>query len=161
MSKHHKTAGVAYETLNVGDQIYKLRPLKVGVYAEMEAYVLSQRIDPLQAASEAISKIPPQYHQAIWDAAMKAVMASRTVSAQEMAAFGNSPRGIAWMLWKLMEQDHPEINSVETAIELMERIGPERAQEIQRKIQIASGESDAEKSFGQAEETKDTAPAGP
>lgn len=161
MSKHHKTAGVSYETLAVGDQVYKLRPLKVGIYAEMESYVLSQRIDPLQAAGESIAKIPAQYHQAVWDAAMKAAMSSRVVSAEEMSAFGNSPRGIAWMLWKLLEQDHPEFNSVERAIELMERIGPERAQEIQMKVNIASGEADAGKSSGQTEaEVMEAAPAG-
>lgn len=152
MSKHHKTAGVSFETLQVGAKSYTLRPLKVGSFAEMEAYVLSQRVDPIAAAAQSIPNIPSQYHQAIWDAAMKAAIGSRTCSAAEMSDFGNSPRGIAWMLWKLLEQDHPEIDSVDAAILLMEKIGPERAQELQMKINLASGEADAGKSSGQTDQ---------
>jgi hypothetical protein len=157
MSKQHKTAGVSYETLTVDGKTYKLRPLKVGVYGEMESYVLSLRADPLRAAGEAVAKLPAQYHAAIWEAAMKVVMAHRVVTNEEMAAFERSLKGIAWMLWKCLEQDQPEIGTPEKAFEIVMAAGAERAEEIQRKLHVASGQADLGKSSGQAEATT-TAP---
>jgi len=163
MHKIQRTAGVSFETLTVAGKTYKLRPLEVGTaYAEMEAHVFSLRGDPLAAAGEAVAKLPANLHGVIWDAAFKAVMNNRTVSLEEISAFENSVRGRAWKLWKCVEKDHPEIDTLDKALELLTQIGPERALEVDLKLKVASGEADLGKSFGRTGEAEtEAAPVGP
>jgi hypothetical protein len=148
MHKIQRTAGKSFETIEIGGKRYTLRPLTVGVYSEMEAFVASRRVDPLEAAGKAVLKLPAAMHAGVWDAAMRAVMANRNVTTQEMSDFENSMRGYAWKLWQCVKQDHPEIDSIEKAIELLEQAGPTRAVEIDAKLRVASGEADLGKSSG-------------
>lgn len=165
-SKQHRTAGVDYTEIEIGGKTYTIRPLKVGVYAEMESYIASQRGDPLAEAAEACERVPEKHHQAIWDAAMRQAVERRTVSAQEAAEFENSIRGLGWKLWKCLEQDHPEINGVDAAIELITKAGTEHLERIARSVELGSGEADLGKSSGQPPKdpvtgTKEAPPAGP
>lgn len=148
MQKIQRTSGQSFETIEIDGKKYTLRPLKVGVYGEMEAFVMAQRGDPLAAAGKAVERLPSSQHAAVWDAAMRAVMANRNVTTQEMSDFENSIRGYAWKLWKCLEQDHPEIDSIEKALELLEQIGPARAAEVDAKLRLATGEADMGKSSG-------------
>ncbi len=154
MSKHHRTAGKDYETFTVGDKTYTLRPLTVGTYAELESYVRSRRPDPLALAADAAAKVPPSQQPAMWDAAFRIATAGRTVSAEEMMAFETSPMGIAWKFWQLVKRDHPEIDSAEKAMALLEQIGREKSTELIMKMQIASGEEDVKNSDGLAAEAE-------
>lgn len=148
MQKIQRTSGQSYELIEIEGKQYKLRPLKVGVYGEMEAFVLAQRGDPLAAAGQAVQHLPAAMHAAVWDAAMRAVMANRNVTTQEMSDFENSIRGYAWKLWKCLEQDHPEVDSLDKALALLEKIGPARAAEVDAKLRVATGEADMGKSSG-------------
>jgi hypothetical protein len=152
MRKIQRTTGKSFETIEIDGKPYTLRPLTVGVYGEMEAFVMSLRGDPLAAAGQAVKNLPAEQHSAVWDAAMRAVMANRCVSTAEMASFENSVRGYAWKLWKCVEKDHPEIDTIDKALELLERIGPQRAAEVDAKLRVASGEADLGKSSGPAPE---------
>ena len=148
-SKQHRTAGVDYVELDIDGGKYKLRPLTLGLYAEMESYIVAQRGDPLAEAARACDRVPEKYHMAIWDAAMRQAVQGRTVTAEEAATFENSIRGLAWKLWKCLERDHPEIDSVDAALKLLTRLGPQRIEEVDRKVKLASGEADLGKSSGQ------------
>lgn len=153
MQKVQRTAGKSFETLTVGGKTYTLRPLKVGAYAELEAYVMSQRVDLVAATGAAITKIPQSMHAAVWDACMRNVLASRNVTAQEVQAFEQSVRGYAWKLWQCVKEDHPEIDSIDKAMELLVEAGPQRAEEIDLKLRLASGEADLGKLSGQTPAT--------
>jgi hypothetical protein len=128
------------QTIIIDGQTYTLRPLK-RAYLAMEEFILSNRIDPMDAAVAAVLKAPAAMHSAIWDAAMRAVLTSRRVaSIREMADFEHSMRGYAWKLWQCVKQDHTEIDSIEKAIELLEKFGPERASEVDDKLrQLTEG----------------------
>ena len=160
MSKHHRTAGVDFRQVTIGDETYTLRPLTVGIYAEMESYVVSRRPDPLAVASEAVKSLPPSQHDAVWKAAMNQAVNARIVTADESAAFENSVDGLAWKVWQCLKQDHPEIDSVKAATELLIKAGDAHFEEIARATEIASGEADIKKSSGQAEAAAEAAPAG-
>lgn len=161
MSNHQRTAGVDFRIVEIGGQKYTLRPLTVGVYASMESYIANQRPDPLAIASKAVAKLPASQHAAIWEAAMKAAMNARTVTAEEAAAFENSVDGLAWKIWQCLKSDHPEIKDVATARDLLFAAGEERFEELARAAEIASGEADLKKSTGPAAEVVDAGPAGP
>lgn len=161
MSKHHRTAGTDYKVITIGGKEYTLRPLAIGVYAEMESYIISQKPDPLEIASEAVAKLPSSRHEAIWKAAMSQAVNARTVTSEEMAAFEDTVNGLAWKIWQCVRQDHPEINSVKAARALLMQAGEEhRFEELSRVAEIASGESDLKKSSGQAEAIEKADPAG-
>lgn len=154
MSKHHRTAGVDRRTVTILGKQYTLRPLTVGVYAQMEAYIISCRPDPLAVASEAVGKLPASQHDAVWRAAMNQAVAARVVTAEAAAEFENSVNGLAWKLWQCMREDNPEINSMEAARDLLIKAGEEHFEYLARSTELASGEADLKKSSGQVEETE-------
>ena len=127
----------------------------------MEAYVVSRRPDPLAIASDAVKRLPPQNHDAIWKAAMSAAITARTVAPAEMSDFENSVDGLCWKVWQSLKQDHPAIDSVDAAKELILRAGEAgEFEKLSRTVEIASGEADLGKSSGQAEVKEIADPAG-
>lgn len=159
--KQHRTAGTDFRKIKIDDEEYTLRPLKVGVYAEMESYIVSLRTDPIAEAAKAVDSVPAQHHAAIWAAAMKQATSGKTVTAAEAADFENSIHGLAWKFWRCIEADHPEIDSVQKAIELLTLAGAERLEEIARSVELGSGEADLGNSPGrEPTEDPEAAPAG-
>jgi hypothetical protein len=144
MAKHHRTAAASYQTLTIDETVFTLRPLTLGTYAEMESFIIERRGDPLREAAASIEcgEIPQKHHSAIWDAAMRQAMAGRNVSAHEVADFENSVTGVAWKLWKCVQADHPEIDSVEKALLLIDSAGEHRFEEILRAVQLGTGEAE-------------------
>lgn len=151
MSKQQRTAGVDYKNVTIAGKQYKIRPLTIGAYAQMEAFIISQRPDPLAIASEAVRKLPPSQHDAVWKAAMNQAVAARTVTEQEAAAFENSVDGLAWKLWQCMAENHPEIDGIEAAKALLIEAGQQHFDRLARSVELASGEADLKKSSGQVE----------
>ncbi len=107
MDGHARLSGKLHKTIAIGGKSITLsKPTLVGVYAEMEAFVISRKRDPLVLAVEACKTAPPAHHAAIWEAAMKTASAARIATAEEMAAFERSPWGIAFKLWKCLDDRH-------------------------------------------------------
>ena len=157
----HETAGTTFSTIAIGGKQYTLRPFTVGVYAAMEAYIVSRRTDPFVGAVRACKVAPPEQHAAIWDAATRAFQQSQTVTAEEMRNFENSLEGIAWKFWRCIMKDHPDINSTAKAMELIEIAGAERLAEIQARVYAGSGEASLKNSAGQTEAKEVTEAAPP
>lgn len=126
----NQTADQTAQAIVVNGKQYTLRPVRF-TYRQMEEFVVSRRTDPIDAAVKATAKAPASQHTAIWDAAMRAVISQRkTATVQEMTDFESSILGFAWKLWQCVRVDHPEVDSIERALELLEEIGPERAAEV-------------------------------
>ncbi len=159
MSKHYRTAGADSRQITILGKPYTMRPLTIGVYADMEAFIISRRPDPLAIASEAVKRLPAAQHESIWRAAMNQAVAARTVTAEEASAFENSVDGLAWKVWQCLKQDHPEIDSMDAARQLLIAAGESHFEQIARATEIASGEADLKKSSGQAVEEQ-AVPAG-
>lgn len=160
MTKHYRTAGLDYRVVEINGRPFKLRPLTLGVYAELEAYIISQRPDPLAIAGEAVKKLPANQHDAVWKAAMAHAVTARTVTSEQAAAFEDSVDGLAWKLWQCLKADQPEFDSLESVRALMIQAGEAKFEELARAAEIASGEADLKKSSGQAEAETVTAPVG-
>lgn len=151
MSRHHRTAGVSHKTVEINGVKYKLRPITVGAYAEMEAFIVSRRPDPLDIASAAVARLPKSQHDAIWRVAMDRAITARTVTQEDAEAFENSVDGLSWKLWQCLKDNHPEINSLDAARDLLIAAGEDNFQKLAMSVQVASGEADLGKSTGQAE----------
>lgn len=128
------------QTIIIDGKPYKLRPLKAA-YRDMEAYVIASRPDPVAVAAEAVTKVPAALHPAIWDTAFRALMQqTNIVTIQEMANFENSIPGYAWKFWQCVKQDQPEIDSLDKAISLLERLGAAGTAELDEKLRTLAGE---------------------
>ena len=162
MSKQHRTAGKEYNDLPINGKTYRFRPLKVGIYAEMENYIISQRGDPIVAASQSIEQnsIDPKYHPGIWQAAMKEAVANKVVTAEQAATFENSVRGLAWKLWMSVRQDHPEIATADDALHLIEEAGEQGFEAIAATVEVGTGEAVLGNSSGREPTQEKTDPAG-
>ena len=157
MSKHQRTAGVDYRENTINGKTYRYRPLTVGIYASMESFIVSKRPDPLAIAAESVKRLPPNYHDAVWKAAMHEAVTARTVTAPEMAAFENSVDGLAWKLWQCLKDNHPEIDSIDAAKQILIDAGDAHFEQLARTVEIATGEADIKKSSGQAEKDEEIA----
>jgi len=151
MSKQQRTAGEDYKTVLIAGKEYKIRPLTLGVYAQMEAFIVSQRPDPLVIASESIKKLPVTQHDAVWRAAMNQALSARTVTTEQATDFENSVDGLAWKLWQCLKENHPEIDGIESAKQLLIQAGQDHFELLARSVEIGSGEADLGKSSGQVE----------
>lgn len=145
--------------MDIGGTKYKLRPLTVGAYADLEAYIASLRPDPLEAAAKAVENpsIPAKHHATIWETAMREASSVRIVTAREIAEFESDINGLAWSLWQSLKADHPEIDSVESAKALLIKAGVKNLERIARTLEMSSGEADLKKSTGQAVEAEKAA----
>ena len=144
-NKIQRTAGTDFEEITIEGETYKMSPLKYVVYGEMEAYVCSLRTCPIEAVANSPARLTKVQQQAAFDAAIRAATFAKIVPATEMANFEKSVTGIAYKLWKSLEPNHPEIDSVDKAAFLLTIAGAERLEEIKAKLFVASGESSLKK----------------
>lgn len=77
--------------------------------------------------------------------------APRFVSFEEEARFDASLHGIGWRLWRALRGNHPEIDSVQAALNLIHELGPGRFQEVISKLDVAEEKELLGKSGGSKE----------
>lgn len=143
MKGQQQSAGESFDTMDIGGKEYTLRPLTIGQYGQMEAYLVSKRDDPISVVGKAAAKLPKSQRAELWDAAVRAATMRKIVSASDMALFESSLEGIAWKLWQCVKADHPEVRSVEDAAKLMLAFGKDRYDELKARLNVASGEAAA------------------
>jgi hypothetical protein len=151
MDGHARLSGKIHKDLLINGKTYTLsRPALVGVYAEMEAFLVSRKSDPIVLAVEACRLAPAAMHATIWEAAMKTGSSARIATAEEMAAFEASPWGIAFKLWKCLDKKHEqEFPTPESAMKLLEEIG-DNLPELTATLAVVSGEADLGNSSGRS-----------
>lgn len=154
MQGHARTSGMSFQTITVGGKLYKLRPFRMSAYAEIEAYILSLREDPITLAAQAAAQAPESQHAVIWETAFKLASKSRTVSREELAQFDNTLMGLACRVWICLKEDHAdEFPRPEDVLPWMERIAREKGEdatkaELQAKVSVASQQADLGNSSG-------------
>ena len=122
-SSPSRVAGKVYKDVTIAGKTFRIsRPKMVGIYAEIEAFILSRKEDPLVLAVRACKKAPESQHAAIWKAAMEAAEVAKNVTPAEMKAFEGSRWAPAFFLWKSLDKrHHDEVPDVEAAMALLEK----------------------------------------
>ncbi len=157
-----RSSGRQFQKLTIGGKKYTLRAPSVGrLIADMEAYVVSLRQNPLSLAVEAIRRLPvdltalerARFEAAIWKAAEAASVRTGAISVDEMNEFTSSPRGLAYQLHTCLEADHgKEVTTVDQALSLIETYveaeGQDGLMAMRMMILGATGEGDAKNSSG-------------
>lgn len=158
---HARTTGALYRDVRVGGKTYRCRPFNFGVYPEMEAFIVSERQDPLIAATLACQSAPPSLHETIWKVAMERACKARTATSQEIQDFETSLLGIAFKFWVCVRQDHPEIKDPRQIItDIFANLTDADMRLLETEVFVASGEADLGNSTGHPEVSPPTSPAG-
>lgn len=97
--------------LEVAGSTWRITPWRMRRYGEMEQYIISCR-----------GAGGPTCNYATLD---------------EVAQFERSPHGSAWLIWKCLEPEHPEINSIEAAYDWMEAAGSSYFEAVMQVIGMA------------------------
>lgn len=82
----------------------------------------------------------------------KEAMAPRFVSFDDETKFDNSLHGIGWRLWRALRANHPEIDSVQAALNLIHDLGTHRFAEVVAKLDLSDEKDLLGKSSGSTDE---------
>jgi hypothetical protein len=148
MDGQARVAGQIYKDVEIGGKTYRLsKPNLVGIYGEVEAWIVSKKTDPLVLAARACKTTPASMHPVIWEAAMKTGSAARIASQDELNLFWNSRWSNAFMFMKALDDKHrQEIPDIETAMNIVEGIVD--VDELLMQLSVVSGEADVKNSSG-------------
>jgi hypothetical protein len=144
-----RTSGRIYKDVEIGGKKFRIgEPQKVGIVAEMEAFILSRRLDPIVFAIRACKSAPATMHAAIWQGATAA--ATRGLATpEEWAAFESSLWKSAFMLFKTLDPKHrDEVPDVEAAMELIEQEA--NLDELMSLVRFVSQDDDLKNSSGRS-----------
>jgi len=160
---HARTTGAIVRKATIGGKQYTLSAFSLGVLPEMEAYIISKREDPIIWATRACMVAPADQHEVIWRVAMEKSIRARSVTEQEMDEFRRTSIGNAWMFWVCARKNHPELATVEDALNVIGTASEEELEILNAEAFVASGEADLGNSTGlpaTAEKAAKDQPAG-
>lgn len=127
-------AGERIAKLTLAGREYTLTTQTLEEYSEREQYILSLKPDPMALLSRIPASLDLEQRQKLEDRIFRDAQRPQVVSIEDEAAFDNSIRGQGWRLWRALRKHHPEIDSVDKAIQLMEQAGAEALEETKRKL---------------------------
>ena len=127
MDGQARVSGQIYKDVEIGGKTYRLsQPNMVGIYGEVEAWIVARKTDPLVLAVRAcqgqknVPPAPPEMHAVIWEAAMKTASAARIASKEELDLFWGSRWANAFLFLKSLDPKHSEeVPTVEAAMEIV------------------------------------------
>lgn len=107
--------------ITIGGRTYTLTVFKLDDFAGRERYILGLRNNPF----EALAKLPPgtdaEIQKHVADAAMREWRRGNFVTAEEDLEFKRSMHGRAYDFWRAVQPNHPEIDTLQKAVTLLEQ----------------------------------------
>lgn len=156
MDGQARVAGRIYKDVQIGDKTYRLsQPNMVGIYGEVEAWIIARKTDPLVLAvrvcagdrRKGIPPAPEEMHATIWEAAMKTASAARIASREELALFWDSRWSHAMLLLKALDPKHADdVPDVDAAMRVLDE-GVD-IDELLAQLSVVNGEADLKNSSG-------------
>lgn len=130
--------GVTYQTAT---------QLRFDMRGEIEARIVSLRPDFMEEIGKSLKHFPREYHKEIIAEAVKRSAMANFVTNEEFDAYLNTEEGAAYLLWVMIREKQPEIDSLEKALAIAKKID---VLELQRKLDRAAGLSELKNSDGPA-----------
>ena len=150
MDGQARVSGQIYKDVEVNGKTYRLsQPNLVGIYGDVEAWVVSKKTDPLVLAVRACKIAPQEEHKTIWEAAMRAASAARIASAEELDLFWGSRWANAMLFLKALDpKHHEEVPDIEAAMKVIDGVNMD---ELLMNISVVNGEDDIKNLNGPSE----------
>lgn len=156
MDGQARVTGQIYKDIEIGGKTYRLSlPNLVGIYGEIEAWIISRKVDPLVLAVQICNgdrktgtpPAPPQMQATIWEAAMKTASAARIASKEELDLFWGSRWSNAFLFLKALDpKHHEEVPDIEAAMRVVES-GVD-VDLLMAQLSVVNGEADVKNSHG-------------
>lgn len=141
----------ADQTIEIGDRTYRLGPLTLKDYGEIENRILARRPDPIATAVEHLDGLSESQQQYLLGRAFDRAVSGRWVRASEIDEWKQTHDGFCYLFWLMVRKAHPEV-TLGRAAELIQQLADGSQQELHRCMAEAAGMPEGNRS-GQAQPT--------
>lgn len=128
----------ADHTVDVGGRTYRLGPLTLRDYGEIENRVVSQRPDPVAVALRSLEGLSPRQQEFLLGRAYDRAISTRRATAAEVDQWKQTPGGFCYLFWMMVRKHHKEI-TLARAAELVEQLAGEVRQQLGRRMEDCDG----------------------
>ena len=164
MSDGLKNVAAPNVTIKLGEKPYRLTPLTPETLGEIEDHVVTLRSNPILKVKEVLAikdhGFDADQQKFMMEAAIRATSdLGLSASQDDVDNFMNSYDGICFMLWTMVREHQPEVDSPEKAREILSGLTMADLMAIQEDMKRVSGLSALGNSESEAPELKVTPPA--
>jgi hypothetical protein len=124
-------------TWTIGEREYRLSPLRLADYAEMERHIVAARSDPLELVRGKLAELPEPLQRHLLSAAYDDLRRGPRVTLAELADWMDTLAGQAFTFWLAVRRNHPHIGRDE-ALALFDQARGERA-DMRRRLNEVCG----------------------
>jgi hypothetical protein len=128
----------AGHTVTIAGRTYRLGPLTLEDYGEIENRILAGRPDPLAVALDKLDRLDEQQQRTLLARAYDEAVKCPMVTIAELERWRETPQGFCYRFWLMIRKHQPEI-TLERAAELIEQLGAEARAEVGRRVKDCSG----------------------
>jgi len=128
----------AAHVINIGGRDYRLGPLTLDDYGEIENRIFSKRPDPLAVAIEKLDRLDRKQQEMLLGRAYDAAVKSPAVTVDELRQWRNTLEGFCYRFWLMIRKYHEEIG-LRDAVELVQQLTGEIRAELNRQVEDADG----------------------
>jgi len=149
----------ADQTIAVGDCTYRLGPLTLKDYGEIENRILARRPDPIAVAVGHLEGLSEEQQEYLLGRAFDRAVSGRWVRSSEIDEWKQTHEGFCYLFWLMVRKSHPEV-TLERAAELIQQLADESQEDLHRRMAEAAGLPEGNRS-GQAQPTATVEPPTP
>ncbi len=121
------------DEIEIDGRSYRLGPLVLRDYGEIENRVLARRPDPLAVAAGSLAGLEPAQQEFLLGRAYDRAATAATASEDEIEQWKRTPDGLCTLFWLMVRKHHPEITREQTG-ELVEQLAHESREQLRRRI---------------------------
>lgn len=132
----HLTA--ADHRIEIDGRTYRLSPLTLRDYGEIENRVIARRLDPVAVAVRNLEGLSPRQQEFLLGRAYDRAVAARQASAAEIDQWARTPDGLCTLFWMMVRKRQPRV-TLARACELLEQLAGEARDELHRRMEACVG----------------------
>jgi hypothetical protein len=122
----------ADQTVEIEGRTYRLGPLTLKDYGEIENRIIARRPDPVALVLQSLHGLNPRQQEFLLGRAYDRAAAARQATIAELDLWKRTPEGVCYLFWLMVRKGHPEI-TFERAAELVEHLATAVREELPRR----------------------------
>ena len=126
------------QTIMAGGQTYRLAPLTLADYGEIENRILAARGDPLAELPPKLAERAEEEQRGELGRVFDAVCSARRVTLGDLDRWWQTPEGFCYRFWLMIRKDQPRM-TLEASTALIRQIPAEDKVELARRMEHCHG----------------------
>jgi hypothetical protein len=135
-------------TITFGGETLILEALTLKDFGLIENHLLSQRENPLMVVRDVIGDLPPEMADKLLDKAYRDAKKMNEVSAEEVAEWMDTFKGMAFSMWLCLEKRYKDRFTLETVLDVMDSLDEEDLDNLKNLRDQAAGLDESGNSTG-------------